>query len=133
MICVRGTPTDWKKFLFDVSGRVKQLGYLIFFMTLLSADLQWNELISVISKLINLNSREGGIDTILYNDSCKMLNSSTVAKYFQNPYPICRSLFRDIILDWHLGKYKIYVVRVEFQVCGSPHVHGFYEYLMYQF
>ena len=38
-------------------------------MKLLSADLQWNELISVISKLINLNLREGGIDTILYNDS----------------------------------------------------------------
>ena len=92
MICVKGTPTDWKIFLFDVSGRVNQLGYIIFFMTLLSADLQWNELISVICKLINLNLSEGDIDKIPHNDSCKMLNSA-VARYIQNPYPIFREVY----------------------------------------
>ena len=30
---------------------VKQLGIQTFFMTLLSADLKWNELISIINKL----------------------------------------------------------------------------------
>ena len=38
-------------------------------MTLLSADLQWNELITVIFKLNNLNLSEGDIDKIPYNDS----------------------------------------------------------------
>ena len=34
-------------------------------------------------------------------------------------------LFKEIILDGPVGKTKYYVIRVEFQVRGSPHVHSF--------
>ena len=39
------------KIFFDVQAMVKQLGIPTFFMTLSCADLQWNQLIGIISKL----------------------------------------------------------------------------------
>ena len=48
---IKGTPAYWKKFLSEVLAMVKQLGLPTFFMTLSCADLRWNELISIISKL----------------------------------------------------------------------------------
>ena len=51
MNSVKGTPAYWKKFLFEVLAMVKQLGLPTFFMTLSCADLRWNELITIISKL----------------------------------------------------------------------------------
>ena len=55
MNSIKGTPAYWKKFLFDVLTMVKQLGAPTFFMTLSSADLKWNELVSIINKLHNLD------------------------------------------------------------------------------
>ena len=40
-----------KKFLLDVLAMVKQLGCPIFFVKLSSADLRWNELVSIISEI----------------------------------------------------------------------------------
>ena len=51
MSSIKGTPTYWKKFLFEVFGMVKQVGLPTFFMTLICADLQWNELIPITGKL----------------------------------------------------------------------------------
>ena len=45
MSSINGTPAFWKKILFDVLAMVKQLGVPIFFMTLSSTDLKWNELV----------------------------------------------------------------------------------------
>ena len=46
---INGTPAYWKKFLCEVLSMVKQLGLPIFFMTLSCADLQCDELISIIA------------------------------------------------------------------------------------
>ena len=54
MNSIQGTPAYWKKFLLDVLAMVKQLGAPTFFMTLSSADLKWNELVSIINKLHKL-------------------------------------------------------------------------------
>ena len=51
MNSVKGTPAYWKKFLFEVLAMVKQLGLPTFFMTLSCADLRWNELLAIISRL----------------------------------------------------------------------------------
>ena len=75
---IKGTPAYWKKFLFDVLAMVKQLGCPTFFMTLSSADLRWNELISIIAKLNNLKLSKEDIEKIPYHDKCKLLNSNPV-------------------------------------------------------
>ena len=51
MNSIKGTTAYWKKFLCYVLAMVKQLGVPAFFMTLSSADLKWNELVSIINKL----------------------------------------------------------------------------------
>ena len=85
MNSIKGTPAYWKKFLFDVLTMVKQLGAPTFFMTLSSADLKWNELVSIINKLHNLDMSEKDIGNLTYHDRCCLLNSNPVlvAWHFQ--------------------------------------------------
>ena len=70
MNSVKGTPAYWKKFLFEVLAMVKQLGLPTFFMTLSCADLGWNELITIISKLKGYSLSEADIDGITYFERC---------------------------------------------------------------
>lgn len=51
MNTLKVTPAYWKRLLFEVLAMVKQLGLPTFFMTLSCADLRWNELVEIISKL----------------------------------------------------------------------------------
>ena len=58
---------------------VKQLGCPTFFMKLPSADLRWNELVSIISGTNNLKLSKEGIEKMSYRDS----NPVLVARHFQ--------------------------------------------------
>ena len=82
---IKGTPAYWKKFLFDVLAMVRQLGCPTFFMTLSSADLRWNELVSIISDISKLQLSEEDIAKMSYQDRCNLLNSNPVlvARHFQ--------------------------------------------------
>ena len=82
---IKGTPAYWKKFLFDVLAMVRQLGCQTFFMTLSSADLTWNELVSIISDISKLQLSEEDIAKMSYQDRCNLLNSNPVlvARHFQ--------------------------------------------------
>ena len=51
MSSVKGSAAYWKNMLSDVLAMVKQLGIPSFFFTLSCADLQWDELMTIISKL----------------------------------------------------------------------------------
>ena len=55
-------------------------------MTLSSADLKWNELISVINKLNKQRLFEEDIRNLAYHQRCQLLNSNPVlvARYFQS-------------------------------------------------
>ena len=124
MSTVKGTPAYWKKFLQEVLSMVKQLGSPSFFLTLSCADLRWNELVTIIHRLKGRNISEKEINSMTYQDRCKLLNSNPVllARHFQ--YRV-ETFFKDILIDGPIGKTQFYAVRVEFQVRGSPHVHAF--------
>ena len=64
MNAIKDAPAYWKKFLYEVLAVVKQLGLPTFFMTLVFADLRWNELISVIAKLNGENLEEDDINNM---------------------------------------------------------------------
>ena len=120
---IKGTPAYWKKFLFDVLAMVRQLGCPTFFMTS-SADLRWNELVSIISDISKLQLSEEDIAKMSYQDRCNLLNSNPVlvARHFQYRVEI---FFKEIVIDGPIGKTKYYAIRTEFQVRGSPHIHCF--------
>ena len=121
---IKGTPAYWKKFLHEVFAMVKQLGIPTFFMTLSCADLRWNELILIISKLNSLNIRMEDIKKMTYQERCETLNKNVVlvARHFQYRVEV---FFKVIVMNGPLGKTKYYAIRVEFQVRGSPHIHSF--------
>ena len=102
MNAIKGTPAYWKKFLHEILAMVKQLG-ITTFLTLSCADLRWNELISIISKLNGLNISEEDRDQIAYHKRCDTLNKNTVlvVRHFQ--YRV-KLFFKTIVLDGPLGK-----------------------------
>ena len=113
MNSIKGTPAFSKKFLFDVLAMVKQLGVPTFFMTLSSADLKWNELVSIINKLHKLDMSEEDIENLTYNDRCRLLNSNPVlvARHFQYWVEV---FFKEIVADGPLGEHQAlcYLCRV---------------------
>ena len=124
MSSIKGTPAYWKKFLFEVLAMVKQLGIPTFFMTLSCADLRWNELVEIISKLNRLDFSDDVIKNMTYQERCNTLNKNPVLvpRHFQYRVEI---FFKVIVLDGPLRKTTYYAIRVEFQVSGSPHIHSF--------
>ena len=65
-------------FLHEVLAMVKQLGNPTFFMTLPCADLRWNELTLIRSKLRSLNFSVEGIKKMSYQERCEVLNKNVV-------------------------------------------------------
>ena len=111
MSTVKGTPAYWKNFLFEVLAMVKQLGLPTLFMTLSRADLRWNDLIHIISRLMKESMSDDHIERLSYFDRCKILNSNPVllARHFQ--YRV-ETFFKDIILrsNGPLGHVKWYAI-----------------------
>ena len=103
---------------------VKQVALPASFMTLSFADLQWDELISIIGKLKGEKLPSEGISSIDYFERCGYLNFNPVLLARQFQYSV-EAFFQTIVLNGPLGRVKYYSIRVEFQVRGSPHIHSF--------
>ena len=95
MNATKSTPAYWKRFPYEILAKVKQLGIPTFFMKLSCADLHWNELIYIFSKLKEENLQEEHINNMDFFEQCTYLNinavllaqyrvgiSSTELKYF---------------------------------------------------
>ena len=123
---IKGTPAYWKKCQRIVLGMVKQLGCPTFFLTLSCADLKWNELVEIISKLNSLGLTKENVEGLNYFERCNILNSNAVllARHFQHRVEI---FFKEILIirDGPLGIVKYYAIRAKFQFRGSKHIHSF--------
>ena len=122
---VPGSPPYWQKFMYEVVAMVKQLGIPTWFMTLSCADLRWPELFQIIGRTQGLNLTDTQVDALSYNERCSMLNLNpvVVAKHFQ--YRV-ETFFTEVLLTQAnpIGKIVHYALRIEFQMRGSPHLHG---------
>lgn len=78
MSCIKGTPAYWKKFQSEVLAMITQLGCPNFFLTLSCADLQWNELLSIIGKMNGNELSEQDIEHMTYFQRCDLLNKNPV-------------------------------------------------------
>ena len=63
---IKRTPACWKKFQREVLAMVKQLSCPTFFLTLSCADLRWNELVEIISKLNSLGLTKENVEGLNY-------------------------------------------------------------------
>ena len=96
----------------------------MYFLTFSCAYLRWNKFISIISKVNKLNLSEEEGQSLSYQERCKLFNMNPVlvARHFQYRVEV---FFKEILVDGPLGKTKYYVIRSEFQVRGTPHIHSF--------
>ena len=96
------------------------------FLTLSCADLRWNELVEIISKLNSLGLTKENVEGLNYFERCNILNSNAVllARHFQHRVEI---FFKEILIirDGPLGKVKYYAILAEFQFRSSPHILSF--------
>ena len=82
---IPGSPPYWQKFMYEVVAMVKQLGIPTWFMTLSCADLRWPELFQIIARANSKNMTDEEIETLSYEERCRLLNINPVivAKHFQ--------------------------------------------------
>ena len=59
-----------------------------------------------------------------YFERCGYLNFNSVLMARQFQY-IVEAFFQAIVLNGPLGRVNYYAIKVEFQVCGSPHIYSF--------
>ena len=121
---IKGSAAYWKTLLYDVLAMVKQKGLPTFFYSLSCADLRWSELINIIIKLGRIDITD---EEMNYFKKCELLNQNPVltARHFQ--FRI-ETFFKEIVLHKNGlfgGDVENYVIKVEFQARGSPHVHFF--------
>ena len=120
---IKGSPAYWQRFMYDVLAMIKQLGPPSWWMTFSCADLRWNEIYKILSKLQGKKLADQEIDLMTCNEKCKMLNSNPVviAKHFQ--YRL-ETLFKEVLLGSGepIGKILYDAIRIEFQFHGSAHV-----------
>ena len=123
---IPGSPAYWQKFMYEVLSMIRQLGPPAWWLTLSCADLKWNELYRIISKLDGKEMSDSEIESLSYNQRCNMLNRNpvVVAKHFQYRF---ERLFKDVILGpgKPIGDVLYHAVQIEFQSRGSRHAHSF--------
>ena len=110
----KGSPAYWQRFMYDVLAMIKQLGPPSWWMTFSCADLRWNEIYKILSKLQGKELPHQEIDLMTCNEKCKMLNSNpvVVAKHFQ--YRL-ETLFKEVLLGSGepIGKILYDAIRID--------------------
>ena len=119
---IRGSPVYWQHELYDVLAMLHSLGIPTWFLTLSAADLCWPEMIQAVA--LQLGRR------LSRDDVLKMSIAQRSTYLQQNPITgVCmfqhrlQSFFSQYLLnDAHpLGHITDYVIKIEFQMRGSPH------------
>ena len=110
----------------ELMAMIQQVEIPTLFISLLAVDTKWTELLrSIYISIHQKKITDDELDNMPWSDKCELISKdpATYARYFNNkvqkfvkhilksPY----SLFGILTTSFH---------RVEFQHCGSPHIHG---------
>ena len=121
---IRGSPAYWQHELYDVLAMLYSLGILTWFLTLSAADLHWPEMIQAVA--LQLGRRLSRDDvmkmSIAQRSTYLQQNPITGVHMFQHRL---ESFFSQYLLNnaHPLGHITDYVIKIEFQMRGSPHAH----------
>ena len=121
---VHGSPSYWQSELYDVLAMLKKLGIPTWFLTLSAADLHWPEMIQAIAAQYGLRVNRTIINDMSIADKSNLLrqNPVTGVRIFQHRI---ESFFLKYLLSTAnpIGCITDYVIKIEFQMRGSPHAH----------
>ena len=121
---IRGSPPYWQTMFYDCLAMIRSLGIATFFFTLSAAVLRWPEVIQAIAAQYGVQYTLDEIPELAWTTRSKWLRSNpvTAARMFQHRVETLMTKF----LQHHsapIGVIQDYLIRVEFQARGSPHVH----------
>lgn len=118
---VIGTPPYWMSTQKDLFALIRQVGIPTFLASFSSADLRWPEMMNTI---IMKEGKQINIDELDWSEKCGLIrrNPVTAARMFDHRW---HCFLKHVIMSpaQPIGKIKDYFYHVEFQQCGSPHVH----------
>ena len=121
---MRGSPAYWQDQLYDVLAMLQNLGIPTWFLTLSAADLHWPEMIQAVAVQFGMKLSQKDVLKMSVADRSRYLcqNPITDVQMFQHRI---EAFFSEYLLsDAHpLGHKTNYVIKIEFQMRGSPCAH----------
>ena len=121
---MRGSPAYWQDQLYDVLAMLQMLSIPTWFLTLSTADLHCPEIIQAVAVQFGkiLTQKDVLKMSIADRSKCLCQNPITGVWMFQHRL---EAFFSEYLLsDTHpLGHITDYVIKIEFQMRGSPHVY----------
>ena len=120
---VRPTPGFWEKVKKDVMAMFTLLGPPSFWATFSANDLNWVTPIKLIAAQEGIQLSDEEVKAMSFLERVKWINKNPAAitTYI---FDVFRRFMYDFILKTKVfGKVKDYVVKVEFQQRGTPHIH----------
>ena len=122
---IRGTPAYWQRTFYEVLAMHRQLGIPTWFFTLSAADMQWPDVIISIARQYGQTFTEDQVNEMGWKEKSNWLkcNPVTAARHFEFRLD---EFFQKFLKSpaQPLGEITEYVRRIEFQMRGSPHMHG---------
>ena len=119
-----GSPAYWQSELYDVLAMLRSLGIPTFFLTLSAADLHWPEMIQAVASQYGMCIPRDVITQMSVADKSWVLrqNPVTGVRKFHSRVD---SFFSQYLLapSNPLGEITDHVIKIEFQMRGSPHAH----------
>ena len=121
---VRGSPAYWQGELYDVLAMLKSLGIPTWFLTLSAADLHWPEMIQAIARQFGIRVPNDAIDNMSVAEKSLFLRHNPVTGVRMFLHRV-ENFFSKYLLSSAnpIGVITDYVIKIEFQMRGSPHAH----------
>merc|ERR1712002_1112000 len=121
----RTTPGYWDKAKKETLAMIQQLGPFTWWSTYSADDFNWATPIKQVAALEGLNFTDEQVNAMDYRTKVSWINKNPflVATYIND-------VFREFVFGFLLktnvlGKITYYVIKVEFQQRGTPHIHLF--------
>ena len=121
---IRGSPPYWQHELYDVLAMLQSLGILTCFLTLSAADLHWPEMIQAVAIQFGTKLSRTDVMKMSIQQRSHYLHQNPVTGVHMFQHRL-ESFFSQYLLSsaHPLGHITDYVIKIEFQMRGSPHAH----------
>ena len=121
---VRGSPACWQNELYDVLAMFHRLGIPTWFLTLSAADLHWPEIVQAVAKQCGRQLSRDDVLKMPIAERSKCLHQNPLMSSRMFPHRV-ESFFTKYLLSsaQPLGHIIDYVIKIGFQMHGSPHAH----------
>ena len=119
-----GSPPYWQHELHDVLAMLHSIGIPTWFLTLSAADLHWPEMIQAVAMQYGKKLSHRDVLKMTMQERSKYLHQNLVTGVHMFQHRLESFFSQYILSDAHpVGNVTDYVIKIEFQMRGSPHAH----------